>query len=112
MRNGRRRRFYQDLQVNNTGSLSVNQYRWINIWTAILGHFFARFPVFFDPALIVLKSQVEIFPDGAGKVRINVLHFAPLIGIKRGARLIQKALDDFIVSPLPAGLSSEYLALA
>ncbi|RWS59544.1 hypothetical protein DN586_00870 [Enterobacter cloacae] len=28
--------------------MSVNQYRWINIWTSILGHFFTRFPVFFD----------------------------------------------------------------
>ncbi|OPW95429.1 hypothetical protein BZK41_15145 [Citrobacter sp. A316] len=29
------------LQMADTGSLSVNRYRWINIWTAILGQFFA-----------------------------------------------------------------------
>ncbi|KAF0659147.1 hypothetical protein L245_36860, partial [Salmonella enterica subsp. enterica serovar Worthington str. BCH-4719] len=34
------------LKVTDTGSLSVNQYGWINIWTAILGHFFAQFPAF------------------------------------------------------------------
>lgn len=60
----------------------------------------------------MLKTQVEIFPDGAGKARIYTLHFGSDVGIKRGARLIQKALDDFIVTPLPAGLSSEHLALA
>ncbi|EHR1565466.1 hypothetical protein KTK17_001660 [Salmonella enterica] len=36
------------LKVTDTGSLSVNQYGWINIWTAILGHFFAQFPAFFE----------------------------------------------------------------
>jgi hypothetical protein len=38
--------------------------------------------------------------------------FYPLLGIKRRARLIKKAHDELIVSPLPAGLSSELLALA
>ncbi|HEO9839750.1 hypothetical protein [Enterobacter kobei] len=56
---------------------------------AILGHFFARFPVFFDSSLTALKCQLEIFPDGAGNPRIFVLLFSPLLGIKRGARLIQ-----------------------
>jgi hypothetical protein len=120
---------------------------------AILGHFFARFPVFFDSPLTELKTALEIFPDGTGNTRIFVLLFSPLLGIKRGARLIsvilqvscalassltpatyfcklpgircvaaflklelfritKKALDGFIVSPLPAGLSSELLALA
>ncbi|MGX5029399.1 hypothetical protein ACWKYF_21015 [Enterobacter asburiae] len=79
---------------------------------AILGHFFARFPVFFDSSLTALKWLLEIFPDAAGNTRIFVLLFSPLLGIKRGARLIQKALDELIVSPLPAGLSSELLALA
>jgi hypothetical protein len=68
--------------------MSVNQYRWINIWTAILGHFFARFPVFFDSSLTALKWRLEIFPDAAGSSRIFVLLFSPLLGIKRGARLI------------------------
>lgn len=36
------------LKVTDTGSLSVNRYGWINIWTAILGHFFAQFPAFFE----------------------------------------------------------------
>jgi hypothetical protein len=31
-----------------TRSLSVNQYRWINIWMAILGDLFIGMPVFFD----------------------------------------------------------------
>ncbi|HAS1783831.1 TPA: DUF2684 family protein [Enterobacter cloacae] len=76
------------MQDFDTGSLSVNQYGWINIWTAILGHFFARFPVFFDRTLTALKTQLEIIPDGAGNPRIFVLLFPTLLGIKRGARLI------------------------
>lgn len=36
------------MQVNDTGSLSVNLYRWINIWTAILGQFLSLFPAFFE----------------------------------------------------------------
>ena len=91
--------------MTDTGSLSVNRYRWINIWTAILGQFFARFPAFFDYGRIVPKMYLEIFPDGAGNARIYLLLFRTLIGIKRGARLIQKAHDVFIVSPLPAGLT-------
>ncbi|HFR8929443.1 TPA: protein YqgD, partial [Shigella flexneri 2a] len=43
------------LQVKNTGSLSVNRYGWINIWMAILGQFFTRFPLFFESCLILLK---------------------------------------------------------
>ncbi|NTZ38360.1 hypothetical protein CA284_17540 [Enterobacter mori] len=91
MWNSQRRVFYQGLQVFDTGSLSVNQYRWINIWTSILGHFFTRFPVFFDLPLTVLKTKLEIFPDGTGNPRIFVLHFPHLLGIKRGTRLIQKS---------------------
>ena len=71
---------------------------------AILGHFFTRFPVFFESALTVLKTRVEIFADTAGNVRIYILLFTSLLGIKRGARLLQKAHDVFVVSPLPAGL--------
>uniref|UniRef100_UPI0019543FF1 hypothetical protein n=1 Tax=Enterobacter asburiae TaxID=61645 RepID=UPI0019543FF1 len=37
------------------------------------------------------KSVVEIFPDNPGKARIFILHFTPLLGIKRRARLIKKA---------------------
>ncbi|RJT23216.1 DUF2684 family protein [Buttiauxella izardii] len=33
-----------------SGSLTVNQYRWINIWTAILGYPLIRLPVIFAPA--------------------------------------------------------------
>ncbi|OHY45209.1 DUF2684 family protein [Enterobacter roggenkampii] len=68
--------------------MSVNQYRWINIWMAILGHFFTRFPVFFDSSLTQLKLVLAKIPDGAGNTRIFVLLFSPLLGIKRGARLI------------------------
>ncbi|ASB76533.1 DUF2684 family protein [Enterobacter hormaechei] len=76
------------MQDFDTGSLSVNRYGWINIWTSILGHFFTRFPVFFDSPLTALKTRLEIFPDGAGNLRIFVLLFSDLLGIKRGARLI------------------------
>ena len=71
---------------------------------AILGHFFTRFPLFFESGLTVLKTLVEIFADTAGNVRIYVLLFGVHPGIKRGARLLQKAHDVFFVSPLPAGL--------
>jgi len=39
-------------QVRITSSLSVNWYRWINIWTAILGHIFISLPAFFDAGRI------------------------------------------------------------
>jgi hypothetical protein len=55
---------------------------------AILGHFFARFPVFLTHLSLVEMSAGN-FPDGAGNTRIFVLLFSPLLGIKRGARLIQ-----------------------
>ncbi|AXF62630.1 DUF2684 family protein [Leclercia sp. W6] len=45
--------------------MSVNRYGWINIWTAILGHFFARFPAFFEGIHTPLKTLLEIFADGA-----------------------------------------------
>jgi len=70
---------------------------------AILGHFFARFPAFFECVRTPLKTRLEIFADGAGKARIYILHFPRLVGIKRGARLIQKSTRRFFVSPLPAG---------
>nr|WP_270829261.1 hypothetical protein [Escherichia fergusonii] len=75
------------LQVKNTGSLSVNQYGWINIWMAILGYFFTQFPVFFESGLIPLKTWLKIFLVAADKVGIYVLHFSYHDGIKRGARL-------------------------
>jgi hypothetical protein len=77
---------------------------------AILGHFFTRFPVFLIISHL-LKLLLANFPDGAGNAHF-CFAFYPLLGIKRGARLIKKALDELIVSPLPAGLSSELLALA
>ncbi|QBF89271.1 DUF2684 family protein [Leclercia adecarboxylata] len=76
--------------------MSVNQYGWINIWTAILGHFFARFPVFFVGAPTTLKTRLEIFADGPGNAHIYILHFPCLVGIKRGARLIQKKHTTFL----------------
>ena len=50
-----------DLMVAVTGSLSVNRYRWINIWTAILGHIFTSLPVFFEIARILLQWLTENF---------------------------------------------------
>lgn len=79
------------LAGSDTSSLSVNQYRWINFWMAILGQNFIAFPHFFDITRINGKSVVEIFPDNPGKARIFILHFTPLLGIKRRARLIKKA---------------------
>ncbi|QIK15403.1 hypothetical protein G7090_19360 [Leclercia sp. 29361] len=70
---------------------------------AILGHIFARFPAFFIYAPTALKTQLEIFADGPGNAHIYILHFPCLVGIKRGARLIQKSTRRFFVSPLPAG---------
>ena len=77
--------------MTDTGSLSVNRYRWINIWTAILGHIFTSLPVFFEIARILLQWLTEIFPDTAGNARIYILHFRWVIGIKRRARLIKTA---------------------
>ena len=70
------------LQVKNTGSLSVNRYGWINIWMAILGQFFTRFPLFFESCLILLKTWLEIFPDNAGILRIYLLQFSAIVGYK------------------------------
>ncbi|ECZ0011535.1 hypothetical protein F7754_10450 [Salmonella enterica subsp. enterica] len=93
------------LKVTDTGSLSVNQYGWINIWTAILGHFFAQFPAFFEGRRNVGQNQAVNVSDNADIMRIYALLFFCVLGIKRDARLIQtKAHDVFFVSPLPAGL--------
>lgn len=78
------------LKVTGTGSLSVNQYGWINIWKAILWHFFARFPAFFEDRRIVVQNQAENFSDDADIMRIYALLFFCVLGIKRDARLIQK----------------------
>ena len=93
-----------DLYVAVTGSLSVNRYRWINIWTAILGHIFIPLPVFFEMPLILLLNGMEIFPDTVVNAHIYVLLFSCLMGIKRRARLIPISTRHFHVSPLPAGL--------
>ena len=96
------------LQVKNTGSLSVNRYGWINIWMAILGQFFTRFPLFFESCLILLKTWLEIFPDNAGILRIYLLQFSAIVGYKTRRAAHTKAHDVFIVLPLPAGLKSEF----
>ncbi|AWJ98058.1 DUF2684 domain-containing protein [Escherichia coli] len=75
------------LQVKNTGSLSVNRYGWINIWMAILGQFFTRFPLFFESCLILLKTWLEIFLTMPAFCVFIFCNFLPLWGIKRGARL-------------------------
>ncbi len=93
-----------DLSLSVTGSLSVNRYRWINIWMAILGHIFTSLPVFFEMPLILLLNGMEIFPDTVVNVHIYILLFSRLIGIKRRARLIPISTRHFHVSPLPAGL--------
>jgi len=78
-----------------TGSLSVNRYRWINIWMAILGYFFTSLPVFFDWAPILLLNEMEIFPDSVGNAHIYILLFGWVLGIKRRARLIPKSTRRF-----------------
>ncbi|EBQ9108745.1 hypothetical protein UJ18_002073 [Salmonella enterica subsp. enterica serovar Pomona] len=78
------------LKVIDTGSLSVNQYGWINIWTAILGHFFAQFPAFFEGRRNVGQNQAVNVSDNADIMRIYALLFFCVLGIKRDARLIQK----------------------
>ncbi|RII71922.1 DUF2684 family protein [Serratia odorifera] len=42
-------------------SLSVNQYRWINIWTSILGYALAGLPVFFCRIALLRKPGDAIF---------------------------------------------------
>ena len=97
------------LAGSDTSSLSVNQYRWINIWMAILGQILIPFPAFFDAGRIDEKKRVAIFPAIRGNSPIFILHFSRLIGIKRRARLIKKAHEAHLVTPLPAGLSSLFL---
>ncbi|MDM4205738.1 hypothetical protein [Klebsiella spallanzanii] len=79
------------LAGSDTSSLSVNQYRWINFWTAILGQFLTPFPAFFDIRRIYGKRRWQFFLTTPGKAHIFILLFTPLIGIKRRARLIKKA---------------------
>jgi hypothetical protein len=73
---------------------------------AILGQVFTPFPVFFEIRPNCSRMGLAIFPDSGGRVRIFILHFTPVVGIKRRARLTQSAHDFSFVSPLPAGLSS------
>ncbi|ECG8589404.1 hypothetical protein FNI11_06475 [Salmonella enterica subsp. salamae] len=86
------------LKVTDTGSLSVNQYGWINIWTAILGHFFAQFPAFFEGRRIAGQNQAENVSDNADIMRIYALLFFCVLGIKRDARLIQSTRCLFRVA--------------
>lgn len=69
------------LKVTDTGSLSVNQYGWINIWTAILGHFFAQFPAFFEGRRNVGQNQAVNVSDNADIMRIYALLFFCVLGI-------------------------------
>ena len=94
---------------SDTSSLSVNQYRRINFWTAILGQILSPFPAFFDGGRIYGKTRLAKFPDNRANRHIFILLFTPLLGIKRRARLIKKAHEAHLVTPLPAGLSSLYL---
>lgn len=97
------------LAGSDTSSLSVNQYRRINFWMAILGQILIPFPAFFDVLRICEKRQVAIFPANHRHAHIFILLFTPLLGIKRRARLIKKAHEKHLVTPLPAGLSSLYI---
>ncbi|WJT02485.1 hypothetical protein ACEPWQ_18825 [Leclercia adecarboxylata] len=45
---------------------------------------------------MTLKTSLEIFADGPGNAHIYILHFPCLVGIKRGARLIQKKHTTFL----------------
>lgn len=92
------------LKVADTGSLSVNQYGWINIWTAILGHFFAQFPAFFEGRRNVGQNQAVNVSDNADIMRIYALLFFLRSGYKTRRAAHTKAHDVFFVSPLPAGL--------
>ncbi|AUV03997.1 DUF2684 family protein [Escherichia coli] len=47
---------------SNTDCLSVNQYRWINIWMAILGYFLDPLPAFFEVTHVLSELVTEIFP--------------------------------------------------
>lgn len=76
---------------------------------AILGQILIPFPAFFDVDRIDEKEWVAIFPAIRGNWPIFILHFSRLIGIKRRARLIKKAHEAHLVTPLPAGLSSLYI---
>ncbi|AWA32324.1 TPA: DUF2684 family protein [Klebsiella pneumoniae] len=71
--------------------MSVNQYRRINFWTAILGQILSPFPAFFDGGRIYGKTRLAKFPDNRANRHIFILLFTPLLGIKRRARLIKKA---------------------
>ncbi|AYZ30242.1 DUF2684 family protein [Serratia sp. FDAARGOS_506] len=48
-------------QAKPLSSLSVNQYRWINIWTSILGQGLARLPVIFCAFALLRKRIGAIF---------------------------------------------------
>jgi hypothetical protein len=51
---------HQSRAGSDTSSLSVNQYRRINFWTAILGQILSPFPAFFDGGRIYEK-RLAIF---------------------------------------------------
>ena len=76
---------------------------------AILGQFLSPFPAFFDGGRIYGKTRLANFPDNRANAHIFILLFTLLLGIKRRARLIKKAHEAHLVTPLPAGLSSLFL---
>ncbi|PCR23396.1 hypothetical protein CQA77_16990 [Klebsiella pneumoniae] len=89
--------------------MSVNQYRRINFWTAILGQILSPFPAFFDDGRIYGKTRLAKFPDNRANRHIFILLFTPLLGIKRARGSLKKRTGHGPVVPLPAGLSSLYL---
>lgn len=84
------------LAGSDTSSLSVNQYRRINFWMAILGQFLSPFPAFFDGGRIYGKTRLANFPDNRANAHIFILLFTLLLGIKRRARLIKTAHEHLL----------------
>ncbi|HAZ78179.1 MAG TPA: hypothetical protein DCX28_17470 [Enterobacteriaceae bacterium] len=66
------------MQVSDTGSLRVNRYGWINIWTAILGHFLTPFPAFFDIHRTMSENDAVTFSAHAAKGAFLFCFFTPL----------------------------------
>ncbi|MCS5881704.1 hypothetical protein LNP17_26165 [Klebsiella variicola subsp. variicola] len=64
-------------QVATRAVWSVNQYRRINFWMAILGQFLSPFPAFFDGGRIYGKTRLANFPDNRANAHIFILLFYP-----------------------------------
>lgn len=63
--------------------LAVNQYGWINIWTAILGYSLSGLPAFFQQWGYLVAPEVANFPDRIRTSHILILHFLRAGCIKR-----------------------------